>query len=344
MTNAEPPPLPVGHWSLVIGTLLVIGVWDLGPGALRLPNRPRTAAVPAGEVRSASAGFSRTRMSIELCVLGSGSAGNSSVVRTPGGVMLIDAGLGPRTVAQRMKGLGVGVADISAICLTHLDRDHFNLNWVGTILKLGIRVFCHEQRRRPLLQLAAVEGLHSLVEPFDAHPFEPLPGLAVRPVSLAHDAEGSHGFCLVTADHRMGFATDLGRVPDGLIDCFEGVDLLAIESNYDPVLQRGSGRPWFLVQRIMGGRGHLSNEQALDAVKRIVARTQTNHGKLPAHVVLLHRSRECNCPQLLRDLFSRDSRIAPRLVLAEQYERTAWLRADGAVRTESHQQLALSWG
>ena len=129
-----------------------------------------------------------------------------------------------------------------------------------------------------------------------------------------------------------------------LVDCFEGVDLLAIESNYDPAMQRGSGRPWFLVQRIMGGRGHLSNDQALDAVKRIVSRTQTNHAKLPAHVVLLHRSRECNCPTLLRDLFSRDARLAPRLVLTEQYERTDWLRADGTVRTESHRQLALSWG
>jgi phosphoribosyl 1,2-cyclic phosphodiesterase len=257
--------------------------------------------------------------------------------------MLIDAGLGPRTVAQRMKGLGVAVADVSAICLTHLDRDHFNLNWVGTILKLGIRVFCHVRRRRDLLQLAAEEGLHSLVQPFDGDAFEPLPGLIVRPISLAHDADGSHGFGLETTDHRIGFATDLGRVPDALIDSFEGVDLLAIESNYDPAMQRSSGRPWFLVQRIMGGRGHLSNEQALDAVKRIVSRTQANHGKLPAHVVLLHRSRECNCPRLLHDFFSRDARLAPRLVLAEQYERTPWLRADAAVRTESYRQLALSW-
>jgi phosphoribosyl 1,2-cyclic phosphodiesterase len=284
-------------------------------------------------------------MSIELCVLGSGSAGNSSVVRVAGGgVMLIDAGLGPRTVAGRMKGLGVGLRDVSAICLTHLDRDHFNLNWVGTILKLGIRVFCHARRRRDLLQLAAAEGLHRLVIPFDGDPFEPLPGLTARPISLAHDAEGSHGFCIESLDHRIGFATDLGRVPEAMIDCFEGVDLLAIESNYDPAMQRSSGRPWFLVQRIMGGRGHLSNEQAFDAVKRIVARTHSHHRKLPAHVVLLHRSRECNCPTLLRELFSRDARLAPRLVLAEQFERTEWLRADGAVRSESYEQLALSWG
>lgn len=283
-------------------------------------------------------------MSIELCVLGSGSAGNSSIVRTPGGVMLIDAGLGPRTVAQRMKGLGVSVADVTAICLTHLDRDHFSLNWVGTTLKLGIRIYCHASRRSDLLRLAAAEGLHRLVVPFEAGAFEPVAGLSVTPLALAHDHNGSHGFCLAGHGYRVGFATDLGRVPEALVDCFEGVDLLAIESNYDPAMQRNSGRPWFLVQRIVGGRGHLSNEQALGAVRQIVARTQARHGKLPAHVVLLHRSRECNCPELLRDLFARDARLAPRLVLAEQSERTPWLRADGVVRTETHQQLALSWG
>lgn len=284
-------------------------------------------------------------MSIELCVLGSGSAGNGSVVRTPGGVMLIDAGLGPRTVAQRMKGLGVGVNDVTAICLTHLDRDHFNVNWGQTIVRLGIRVHCHADRRADLLRFAGTEGLHRLVVPFDdGAEFEPVAGLTVRPIRLAHDHEGSQGFCLEGHGQRVGFATDLGRVSDDLIDCFAGVDLLAIESNYDPVMQRNSGRPWFLVQRITGGRGHLSNEQAFDAVKRIVALTQISHGKIPAHVVLLHRSRECNCPTLVRELFSRDARIAPRLVLAEQYERTDWLRADGAVRVESHQQLSLAWG
>jgi phosphoribosyl 1,2-cyclic phosphodiesterase len=283
-------------------------------------------------------------MSIELCVLGSGSAGNCSVVRTPGGTLLIDAGLGPRTVAQRMKGLSVGVQDVSAVCLTHLDRDHFNLNWAATILRQGVRVYCHASRRSDLLRNAATEGLHRLVVPFEDDAFEPVAGLTVRPLHLAHDREGSHGFCLDGYGQRVGFATDLGRVPDGMIDCFDGVDLLAIESNYDVAMQRNSGRPWFLVQRIMGGRGHLSNEQAFEAVKRIVARTQASHGKLPAHVVLLHRSRECNCPTLLRDLFSRDARLAPRLVLAEQYERTAWLRADGSQRTQTYQQLALSWG
>src|SRR5690348_11619671 len=85
-------------------------------------------------------------MAVELCVLASGSGGNCTILRTPTGVMLIDAGIGPRVTATRMNGTGVRVSDVSAICLTHLDRDHFGLSWVNTILRHDIHVFCHASR------------------------------------------------------------------------------------------------------------------------------------------------------------------------------------------------------
>ena len=85
-------------------------------------------------------------MSLEFCVLGSGSSGNSTVVRAPWGAFLLDAGFGPRTTDQRMHGIGLSVKDISAIVLTHLDHDHFNPNWLLTLVKQRIRL--HMARRR----------------------------------------------------------------------------------------------------------------------------------------------------------------------------------------------------
>lgn len=64
-------------------------------------------------------------MSIELCILASGSAGNAAILRTPAGILPIAAGIGPRTLATRLVGTGVGLSDIVAICLTHLDADNF---------------------------------------------------------------------------------------------------------------------------------------------------------------------------------------------------------------------------
>jgi phosphoribosyl 1,2-cyclic phosphodiesterase len=264
-------------------------------------------------------------MSVELCILASGSSGNCSVVRSPAGVMLIDAGIGPRTCARRLDGTGVRLGEIRAICLTHLDHDHFSPTWAATLVKLQIRVYCHADVRDGLLARSDDPALRELVHPFDGRAFEPLEGLRFHAIRLAHDAEGSHGFLAEGFGVRLGYATDLGRVPGELLERFCDLDLLAIESNYDPDMQLSSARPWFLKQRIMGGRGHLSNQQALEAVQQILDRCQQT-GRLPRHIVLLHRSRQCNCPRLLHDLFTRDPRIAPRLTLTDQHTRTPWLK------------------
>ncbi len=231
-----------------------------------------------------------------------------------------------------MMGTGVRVAEISAICLTHLDRDHFNINWIETIMRRGIRVHCHADRLAHLRAFAEVAGedagdrFAAMLVPFDGDAFEPVAGVRMRPLRLVHDRTGSHGFVIEGHGCRVGYATDLGTVPSTLLECFEDLDVLAIESNYDPDMQVQSGRPWFLKNRIMGGRGHLSNQQAFDAIRRILGRCETRGRHLPQHIVLLHRSRQCNCPQLVRRFFSQDARIATRLTLAEQYERTEWIR------------------
>lgn len=281
-------------------------------------------------------------MSLELCILASGSGGNAALLRTPAGVMLIDAGIGPRSIVQRLEGTGVSVDDLSAICLTHLDADHFRTTWARTILQQNIRVFCHRDRIPDLLALTARDGFASALHPFDGAPFQPLPGLHLTPIRFQHDLAGSHGFVIDGFGVRAGYATDLGQVPDELFHHFCDLDLLALESNYDRDMQLASPRPWFLKQRIMNGAGHLSNEQAFTAIRRILDACESRGHRLPAHIVLLHRSRECNCPHLLRKLFSRDPRIAQRLTLAEQFERTNWLRPRGSHLIVG-EQLSLSW-
>lgn len=269
-------------------------------------------------------------MSLEVCVLASGSSGNCTAVRSPGGLVLIDCGIGPRLTAQRLAQAGAasgGARDIAGVCLTHLDRDHLSCNWFSTFAKRGMPLYCHASKVAEVIAIARSCGVTLEVRSFGAGTFEPAGGLTLRAISFAHDADGSHGFVIEGFGGRVGYATDLGHVPEMLVEAFAGVDVLAIESNYDPQMQMDSPRPWFLKNRIMGGRGHLSNAQALDAVRRVLDRCVATESPLPAHVVLLHRSRQCNCPDLLRRHFSRDARIAPRLVLAEQDRPTEWLRA-----------------
>ena len=75
------------------------------------------------------------------------------------------------------------------------------------------------------------------------------------------------------------------------------VDLLALEFNHDPVLLKGSNRPPWLIERVLGDEGHLSNAQAAALLRQALQRS--SDGRL-RQLVLLHLSRECNQPALAR--------------------------------------------
>jgi phosphoribosyl 1,2-cyclic phosphodiesterase len=276
---------------------------------------------------------------LALCVLGSGSGGNCTVLRHSQEVMLIDAGFGPITTTRRLIQARLQLSDVRAICLTHLDRDHFRPQWMRTLLGFGIRVYLHRWERATMMRYEGAEQLEQagLLHCFDDAAFDPLANVRVSPIRLAHDEKGTSGFHIATPRGRVGYATDLGVVPRTLLDQFADIDLLAIESNYDPQMQLGSSRPIFLKRRIMGGAGHLSNEQAFDAVCRIVERSRPGN---PQHIVLLHRSRQCNCPQKVREIFESEPSIRGRLTLTEQRRRSRWLIVRPRASTP-HQQLTL---
>jgi len=198
----------------------------------------------------------------------------------------------------------VRLADVAAACLTHLDSDHFNMNWIPTLIRQNIRLFCHANKAREILG-NITEHLATELEPLLCH--SPTAIRSTRSMVFAfihfhwHTIwQARHGFVIHGFDYRIGYATDLGHVPAHLHEHFYDLDLIALESNYDPAMQEQSDRPWFLKRRITGGKGHLSNRQALTAIQKILDCAQANCRRLPDHIVLLHRSRQCNCPELLR--------------------------------------------
>jgi phosphoribosyl 1,2-cyclic phosphodiesterase len=270
-------------------------------------------------------------MSLDLCILASGSSGNCSIVRARAGSVLVDCGIGPKTVERRLAESGyAGRLDaVAGVCLTHLDRDHVGDRFITWLSRRQLPVYCHRTKVPTLRDIASRQHCSLAIRPFGDTPFSPVAGLSIEPHGLRHDADGSHAFVISDGEARIGFATDLGQVPADLIERFceaGGLDVLAIECNYCPEMQLASPRPEFLKRRIMGGAGHLSNGQAFDAVRQVFDRHERLGLALPGRVALLHRSRQCNCPDRVRQVFARDPRIAARMVLAEQNAATGWLR------------------
>ncbi len=261
--------------------------------------------------------------SLGVCVLGSGSGGNSTVVTHAGRAMLIDAGFGPRTTAQRLQKAGVELTDIEAICLTHLDQDHFRPHWTRTLLKHRIRLFVHHKHAAELLAIESAGDLLrcGLLQTFD-DALEPLPGLRGVPIDLQHDSAGVVGYRFDSAGGcALGYATDLGHVPGALLEHFRGVSVLCLESNHDAQMTLASGRPAWLNRRNMSDGGHLSNEQAYAAVCEICQQSQPG---LPRYVVLMHRSRQCNDPRKVREVFEQNPDLWRRVTLTQQHCATRW--------------------
>ncbi len=257
-------------------------------------------------------------MALAFCVLGSGSAGNCTLVTLEGPSgprhVLIDAGLSPRLTAKRLGPLGVEIEQVSDVLLTHVDHDHLHRGWLE-----NEPTFTWRSHRRHLGP-ATIAGIPlRRLDPFD-RPFR-LGAATVSPYLLPHDEFGSSAFVIEHAGVRLGYATDLGRMPRPTMDAFDRLDALAIESNYDRAMEFASARPASLIRRITGGLGHLSNDQALEAVVAIARRSRLRH------VALLHLSRHCNDPRMLRRLYASEApHLLDRLTVSTQHAATPLLR------------------
>lgn len=243
----------------------------------------------AGEVSAAKPGVVQSPFGLRLCVLGSGSTGNCSALLAESAagreLWLIDCGLSLRRIRRSLTELGVGDLTPRGILITHLDDDHISSLSLDALQH--IPVFLHRRH----LRRAEREGrLFRRTEVFE-DALSLSQGLHLHTAVAAHDAQGSSTlrFTFEHADtvSELGYATDVGQMTPELIDHLRAVDVLAIESNYCPTMQMESPRPERLKQRIMGGKGHLSNDQCVRAVHDIAPRS---------HVVLLHLSRQCNTP------------------------------------------------
>lgn len=248
---------------------------------------------------------------VSLCVLASSSSGNCSVVsvRRDGRrrVFLIDAGLSPRRTRGLIEQLGIDPACIEGVLFTHLDHDHLHPGWIGGMPEAW-RVMLHKRHRGRAERAGLLSQRTDIFEgEFEAG------SLRVSPLLMSHDDLGSAAFRISCEGRSLGFATDLGTPDPRLAEHLRGVDVLAIESNYCPKMQLASGRPAFLKERIMGGNGHLSNEQSAAMVRQIQPRE---------HVVLLHLSRQCNHPSLAA---AAHERAGYRLTIADHATPTGWV-------------------
>jgi phosphoribosyl 1,2-cyclic phosphodiesterase len=261
-------------------------------------------------------------MTLRLRVLGSGSTGNATLIEGDGCRILIDAGLGPRQLAERLESAGVDPASLAGILISHEHHDHargaasFSAKW-------GVRLMgsrgTYAAAGFGATDIAGYDvlepGVRRYVGAFD-----------VRPLAVSHDAAGPLAFVVALGDQAVGHATDLGRIDGSLVAAFAACDAVLIESNYDPALLRDGPYPFMLKERIVSGHGHLSNGDVGRFLESgLSARCRS--------VVLAHLSQKNNHPELVRmnaeQALARCGRTDVQLELCTS-EGTGWVEAHAA--------------
>ena len=225
---------------------------------------------------------------MRLCVLASGSGGNTALIEAGGARVLVDAGLSYRETRRRCADAGLDVREVTDVLLTHEHADHC---FGAAILarKLGARVHAtrgtlHAMRDPPPAELCFPlprDGVLLLGRRLHVRAI-PVPHDAVEPVAYSFEERVDGGRCI-----RAAVVTDLGCAPRALAKALSGLDALILEMNHDARLLLEGPYPVSLKRRVRGGLGHLSNAQAAQLVAQVL------HPGL-RHLVLAHLSEQNN--------------------------------------------------
>ncbi len=244
---------------------------------------------------------------VKICVLASSSSGNATFIGTGETRILVDAGLSRKELFKRLGAIGEDPGQIDAIVVTHEHSDH--VCGLARVAKaLGVPVYM-TRLTAPCIDW---EQHEPKLETFQAGSRFHIGDIEIESFTVPHDAADPVGFCFQAAGVKVGLVTDLGYIPDSIKFHLRGSDVVILESNHDVEMLKVGPYPWFVKQRVMGRKGHLSNDAVADFIcMDLDATTGT--------LVLGHLSEHNNYPDLVHLVATQALRrrsLNSRLVIA----------------------------
>ena len=227
---------------------------------------------------------------------GSGSSGNCSLLYNETVAIMIDAGIGIRTIKKYFNQYGINISKIKGILITHNHADHIssasrlssylNVNLYVSPLVFSKITQMHGRYKIDKTQMTIIE--YGCVFEMD--------DFIITPFKLPHDAADNYGYSIEYQSEIFTFMTDIGRPTDEVERFVKMSNYLIIEADYDPdLLARNPKYDYLLKARISGGYGHLSNYQTSQILY------DNFHDNL-SFIALCHLSQENNNPELVSSI------------------------------------------
>lgn len=216
-------------------------------------------------------------------ILESGSKGNATIIKSHQSIIVIDDGIAKKTFLNKCAEVGVSLGDIDALFITHGHDDHIK----------GVNIF-------PKHLIYASEGTNDCINnKFDLHDslqpnhiIEPyktfkINDLEITAIPTSHDAIGSYGFVIKDDESTLVYITDTGYIYEKSFPLIQNAEYYILESNHDVKMLLNTSRPQSLKERILGDKGHLSNEDCSLYLSEII-------GQKTKEIVFAHISEEAN--------------------------------------------------
>lgn len=249
---------------------------------------------------------------MKISVLASGSKGNCSYIASNNTKILIDTGISAIKISRKLEEININPDNIDGILITHTHVDHIN----------GLRVFIKKHHTKLYITQSIYEELKELmvIEDYEIVSKEFSVGdINVTIIKTSHDAPDANGFVLESNGKSIVYITDTGYINVKHHKLLINKNMYVMESNHDVQMLMDGKYPYHLKQRILGDKGHLSNDDSSKYLTKFV-------GDNTDKVILIHLSEDNNTEDLalqsLNNKLSKKKKNVSKIIISKQNERT----------------------
>ncbi len=247
---------------------------------------------------------------MKVCVLSSGSKGNTTYIETKKTKILLDCGNSAKYILDRLQELNTTPDEIDAIFITHVHSDHIK----------GLPVLIKKIKSPVYI----TEKMHKYLDYLDNYKYISEQEIAIKDITIntiktSHDTDDSLGYIITNNNKSVVYLTDTGYINKKYYPILTNRDLYIFESNHDIEMLNNGPYPFELRKRILSDKGHLSNYDSAKYLSMFI-------GNSTKKIILFHLSEENNTPELalntLKERLAKEKINFENITIAKQNKRT----------------------